>query len=214
MEDEIVFPPFGVVRKKDLERQLMVLAEGEVFHFASPWFQRKYKGHVYFSAPLKQSKSSLRVQSLIQVDLHCIKDGQADIYELKGVHRTWREKFSKGVRSPEIPMQCAYYELLLVDAYLDPDYTVLFGGRYISRGRQEVESYTFNYMVSLRAYTRAKDASCINLLEELGYGLFVAREYDEIVEVTPPTVYKLDQASAEQRKNIVEEKLRYFGKIQ
>lgn len=214
MEDEIVFSPFGVVRKKDLERQLMVRAEGEVFHFASPWFQKRYKGHVYFSAPLKQSKSSLRVQPFIHVDLHCIKGVQADLYELKGVHRTWREKFSKGIRSPEIPMQCAYYEQLLVNAYLDPDYTVLFGGRYISRGRQEAESYTFNYMVSLGAYKKAKEASCINLLEELGYGLFVAREYDDCVEVTPPTIHKLDRATAEQRKNIVEEKLRYYGKIQ
>ena len=209
---KVVYYPFGEMQVQDLQKQLNVWSESEVFYLAAPWFRRKYGDNIFFAAPWLKSESSSKGWKLFQVDLYGTRDSCADFYELKGQYRTWLEKLSQGIRSPEIPMQCVYYEYLLVNNCLDPDLKVILG-KFLHFG-QEMKSYTFNYMVSLRAYDKAKQAGSLKLLENLGYGLIVVRRYDDCFEVVSPITYKLDDATTKQRLNVLEAELRHYGKIQ
>lgn len=209
--ETLILPPFGIIQKQDLVRALSVWSETEVFYLASPWFRKKYGENVFFASPWLKSKLLSKGWSLFQIDLYGIRDACTDFYELKGLYRTWSEKFSEGVRSPEIPMQCAYYEYLLVKNYLDPDLEVL-AGKFLHFSKK-IESYTFNYMVSLRTYDKARQTDSLELLKNLGYGLFVVRGYDNCYEIFSPKIYELNEALSRQRLNILEAKLRHFGKI-
>jgi hypothetical protein len=183
-------------RERELEKQKSrraIVDERKMLFMLCEWLRRNYGESVYFYSPTRDCRP----------DVYCIKDRRCDFYELKSYYMTWY----KG-KLHDIPMQNIQYEHYFLKAYLDNR----------SKLPEDVEKYTFNYIVTLKTLDEVKSTQlplkghplCASLTQELGYGLFILHPTDECMEEFKPKVFDLNKSNAEERLKFIQ---LYFDEI-
>lgn len=181
---------------RDQEKRRNLVDERKMLYLLSGWLYDTYAERVYFYSPAKHCRP----------DLYGIKDRCVDFYELKAYYMTWEKSTLH-----DIPMQNIEYEHNFLRAYCD--------GRL--EMPEDVEKYTFNYLITPETYERVKSTRislikedlCLSLIEELGYGVFILHSRDQCAEKISPKVLNLNKESVQERLQTLNPYVKEIGSL-